>query len=295
MAEYYDPMKAKLSDVHFLESVKDDVSWAAGEKFDGYREQIHLLNTGNEMWSSGGNSHIGGVPQFHVLVPALHDTILDCEGLSPTRRIEDNATCFKCTYPDESIAWQDKNGMAFVVIFDILKYKGLITMDLPFYKRRVLLENAFSELSRHCMWNTQARLEQLVFKDKVKFYQGIIDRTKEEGHEGIILKDMGAVYKPGNRGRAWLKVKRVEPLTYLITGFINGTGKYANMIGAVCYGSKPGEQLGTASGMDDSVRQDMTDHPDKYVGKKAYFECQEITDMNVMRHPRYKGMVSQRR
>ncbi len=284
MTDYYEPMKAKRVDTLFLTSINNDTRWAAGEKFDGYREQLHLLNTGNQLWSSGGNSHIDCVPQFKVIVPELDDTILDCEGLSPTRRIEDNATCFKSS---DALRWQDEHGMAFLVVFDILRYKGEDCMHLPFFKRRVLLEVAFKVMSRYCMWNTQLRLENLIMTHKLEYYYSIITRTKEEGHEGVMLKDMNASYTPGKRGPAWYKAKRTEVVVARITGFLPSasTDKYAGMVGSVTYGYQNCE--GSASGLNDDLRRDMTDHPDKYIGKLAYFECQEITDMGVMRHPSY--------
>lgn len=291
MTDFIPPMKAKLADEVFLTSIDDDPTWVAGEKFDGFREQLHLLTTGNELLSSEGNSHIAGVPQFKTLVPTLHDTILDSEGMAPTRRLEDNSTCFKVVaHPEDAIAWQDEHGMAFLVIFDILRYKGLDTVDLPFYKRRVLLESAFKELTRYCLFNTQVRLERLVVKGKLQYFREIVARTKVEGHEGIVLKDLGAAYKPGRKGNAWLKVKRYETLVYRIAGFLSSgsTDKYAGQIGSIVYG----DNIGSASGIDDDTRLDMTKYPEKYVGKLAWFECQEITDMGVMRSPRFKGLLT---
>ena len=289
--EYIEPMKAKLSDIAFLSSVSNDPRWVAGEKFDGYRELLYLGTDHNELISSGGNNHIHCVPQFKVVIPELADTILDCEGMAPTRRLEDNAGCFKCD-PQSAIAWQDKHGMAFLVTFDILQYRGQLIIDMPFMQRRRFLEDVYATMIRHSFFNTQLRLEKLVIDNKLAYYNQITARTTQEGHEGIILKDMRAPYQPGKRGNAWLKVKRFESLTYYIIDFEPGTGKYEGMVGAVVYGVNNGfyTALGTASGMTDGERLDMTDHPEKYLNKKALFECQEITDNGVMRHPRYIRM-----
>ncbi len=286
MVDYIEPMKAKLSDTGFLESVSDDTRWGAGEKFDGFRELLYLEADHNLLLSSGGNNHLPCVPQFNVVIPELAGTIVDCEGLSPTRRLEDNSTCFKSpSYPQYAIQWQQEHGLATLVVFDILRYKGQECMGIEFEKRRVLLKIVVDKLIAAGM---PVRMEQLVMTGKLNFFYGIIKRTREEGHEGIILKDMKALYYPMKRANAWLKVKRFEILVYPICGFMGGTGKYTNMVGAVCYG----DNLGTASGMDDAVRQDMTDHPEKYKGKLAYFKCQEITDMGVMRHPDYLRLLT---
>ena len=294
MQSYIEPMKAKLSDTKFLSSVSNDGDYAAGEKFDGYRELLYLGTDYNELISSGSHDHIHCVPQFKTLVPELADTILDTEGLSPTRRLEDNASCFKCD-PSSAIAWQDKNGLATLVAFDLLRFKGQDVIHLPFTERRKLLEQAYAIMIRHCFFNTQLRLEQLVFTNKLAYYYQIVARDVCQGHEGVILKDMNAPYGAGKRSSAWLKVKRFESLTYYIIDFVPGTGKYSNCIGAVVYGERLPNGLlsaiGTASGMTDGERLDMTQNSYKYIGKKALFECQELTDMNVMRHPRYIRML----
>lgn len=289
---YIEPMKAKLSDVEFLERVNNDHRWGAGEKFDGYRELLYLGAERNEMFSSLGTSHIDKVPQFKQLVKELAGTVIDCEGLSPTRRLEDNASCFKSD-PPNAIDWQRRNGNATLAVFDVLRYKGLDVTKEQFGSRRTTLMWIATILQK-C--DFPIRLEELVFENKLAYYKKIVARSAAEGHEGIILKDMFAPYTPGKRGNAWLKVKRRERLKYHITGFLPGCGKFDGMVGAVIYGAFGHDDfydIGSASGMDDAVRQDMMDHPDKYLHQEAWFECQEITSNGVMRHPRYKGLVKE--
>ena len=281
----YEPMKAKTSDVLFLERVSNDARWGAGEKFDGYREVLYLGKRSNEMLSSLGNSHIAKCPQFQVVLPELSDTVLDCEGLSPTRRLEDNASCFKADAPN-AIAWQKKYGEATLVVFDILQFCGRDVTKEQFIDRIPLLTRVMARLS-HVI---PVKQEVLIYRKKSDYYNKIIARTQMEGHEGIILKDLYAPYTSGKRTNAWLKVKRIEHLQYLIKGFIPGCGKYDGQVGAIVYGTT-NRDIGTSSGMDDNVRDDMTQHPKNYIGHKAHFECQEVTSNGVMRHPRYKGLV----
>ncbi len=291
--DFIPPMKASLSGVEFLEKVSNDTLWYAGEKFDGYREQLHLGAESNEMFSSNGNSHIDKCPQFKVLVPEYAGTVLDCEGLSPTRMLEDNAACFKSDSA-RAIAWQSKYGLASLVAFDILRYKGSNCMHLPFTSRRALLVDVVNDLRRHSFYNTQLKLEELVLANKLGYYEKIVARTQAEGHEGVILKSAGAIYVPGGRGTAWLKVKREETLECTITGFIPGTGQFTNMVGSLMFvGESNGVKFtGYTSGMNFDERKDMTEHfNEKYRGRRCYVTCQEITRMGSLRHPRYMGMV----
>jgi ATP-dependent DNA ligase len=281
-------MKASLSSVEFLEKVSNDELWAAGEKYDGYREQLHLGEMRNELFSSLGTSHIDCVPQFKVLVPELAGTVLDCEGLGPTNMLEDNAACFKAD-PANAIAYQNTHGLARLVTFDLLLYKGEEVMSSPFLYRRAMLEKVFSILQRKCFFNTQLQLEKLIFKDKVEYWDMITGRSQAEGHEGVILKRLSAPYRPGARGDAWLKVKRQQTVVCEIVGFIGGTGQFAGMLGSIHFIGEGGVE-GYTSGMSVEERQDMTDHWDQYLGKKCIIECQEITRAGALRHPRYIGM-----
>ena len=282
------PMKARRADIEFLRHVSEDNNWAAGEKFDGFRELWYLGSVHNELLSSLGNSHIAKVPQFQTAVPELSGTVLDTEGMSPTRRREDNASCFKA-HPDSAIPWQQTNGSAFLVAFDVLAYKGRDVTREQFGSRRVVLEQVVSVLRCHGYTAQVLQLEKLVFNSKLRHYNTITARTQTEGHEGIILKDMYAPYTPGKRTNAWMKVKRTEVVVATILGFTSGCGKYKGQIGSVIFQAAGVE--GTASGMDDHERLQMTQHPELYIGKQAYFRGLEITDLGALNNPQYKGLA----
>ncbi len=287
----YKPMLAKPSNVDFLRQIENDSNWVAVEKFDGYRQLLYLSNQGNHLYSRYGNDHIKNCPQFQMIVPELDGTVLDCEGMSPTRRLEDNAACFKAHF-ENAVAWQNANGNAYLIAFDVLAYKGRDIIGEQYGSRRVVLESVFLQLERLKVLQEALFIERLVSRGIERYYNQILVR----GGEGVILKDLRSPYSPGKRGSAWLKVKRLEQYEYYISGFTAGAGKYEGMVGAVIYAEKVLDALvdiGTASGMDNETRIDMTVRPNFYAGKKALFECQKLTDRNVMRHPRWKGLVKE--
>lgn len=287
MEDYHiiQPMKAKLSDPTFLAQVSDDKSWAAGEKLDGYREILYIGAKRNEMLSSLGTSHIAQTPQFGRGVYDLRGTVLDCEGLSPTRYLEDTATCFKS---GGAVQWQKEHGQAFLLAFDILYYLGRPVFSLPFRERVVLLSEVIGRLKKVEGFG-DVRQEKLVYEGKMEYWESIVARKQTEGHEGVILKLLSAPYSPGKRGNAWLKVKREETVIATITGFLPGCGKFEGMIGSVVF--KNGVVEGSASGMDDDERRHMTEHMNEYLGQQAIFVGQSITRYGALRHPRYKGLV----
>ena len=279
----YSPMLAKPSSLDFLRQVEDDSNWAAVEKFDGYRQLLYLSNQGNHLYSRYGNDHIANCPQFQTIVPKLDGTVLDCEGLTPTRRLEDNAACFKA-HSENAIAWQKANGNAFLVAFDVLQWGDIIVLD----ERQELRSDWSSDIVLELQFKGMPiKAEELVLGGKKAYYDSLV----ANGGEGVILKDLRAPYTPGKRTSAWLKVKRLEHCEYFIRGFLPAAeGKFEGLIGSVVYGSYK-EDVGTASGMDDETRLDMTRFPNKYIWKKALFECQRLTDRGCMRHPRWKGLI----
>lgn len=285
----YEPMLAKPSSLDFLRQVEDNPDWVAVEKYDGYRELLYLSNQGNHLYSRYGNDHILNCPQFQAIVSQLDGTVLDCEGMAPTRRLEDNAACFKA-YPESAAAWQKANGNAYLIAFDVLAYKGEDVTGIPFGFRRVYLDDAFL-LLEDTAFREHLFLEGLTFEGKEVYYRRLV----VDGGEGIILKDLRAVYTPGKRTSAWLKVKRLEQHEYFICGFLPAAeGKFEGLIGSVMYTDSPlNPAIGTASGMDNETRVDMTVRPGFYVGKKALFECQSITSRGCMRHPRWQGLIKE--
>ena len=284
--DFIEPMKAKLSDTSFLEQIESDGEWAVGEKFDGYREQLHLGKTRNELFSSLGTSHIDKVPQFKPVVRELIGTVLDAEGMAPTRERDDNAACFKA-YPENAITWQRQYGNAYLVIFDVLYWTGEDITSWPFKDRLYMLHTFVVPALREVMPDFE--VEALKFTNKLNYYEEIIARTKPEGHEGVIAKRMDASYRPGKRGPGWLKIKRREDYICTIIGFLPGCGKFAGMVGSLVF--EGNEVSGTASGMDDAERALMTEHPEHYIGREIIIQAQEKTRYGALISPQYKGLV----
>ncbi|MEM3426747.1 MAG: hypothetical protein QW212_00605 [Nitrososphaerales archaeon] len=273
-----DIMKPHTTSLEFLAQVSDNPSWLAGEKFDGYRELWYINEARNDLISSGGNSHIAGLPQFQQGIPELAGTILDCEGMAPSRRLEDNAACFKSS---AAIEWQQKHGWAVLVIFDILRYRGRMVVDLPFSERRALLEKVFVKLP-----SSNVVLETLVVKNKLGYFHEVVSR----GGEGIVLKHRDAPYAMGKRSGAWLKLKRLETAVATVVGKLPGVGQFEGLIGSLEVVTDSGYRA-WVSGMSYSERVYMTEHFQELLGEKVVIEYQQVTSGGALRHPRYRGMV----
>jgi DNA ligase-1 len=107
-----------------------------------------------------------------------------------------------------------------VNVFDVLYYNGKSLLKEEFCKRRSLLSKIVDVHPRKIV------LSSIIVTDKEaeanKFYQASLDA----GNEGIMAKNLNAVYKPGSRVGFGVKVKPVmESLDLVITGAEWGEGK----------------------------------------------------------------------
>ncbi len=107
-------------------------------------------------------------------------------------------------------------------IFDILYYNGKSVIDKPFHERRAILNKIIHPKDRVIV------LSRIMITDKedeaVKFYNESLDK----GNEGIMVKNLEAIYKPGSRVGFGVKVKPVmESLDVAIVGAEWGEGKRA--------------------------------------------------------------------
>ena len=124
--------------------------------------------------------------------------------------------------------------------------------------------------------------------DKTKFYKEVI----REGGEGVMAKDLSSPYL-SKRSDSWRKIKEVDTYDFVILGFTQGKGRHSKRVGAIVYGVyEEGKliPLGKSSGMTDEERNDMVRNPQKYIGKVAEFDAQELTKDLAMRFPRFRQL-----
>jgi ATP-dependent DNA ligase len=90
-----------------------------------------------------------------------------------------------------------------------------------------------------------------------------------QGYEGLVLR----------QGDRWLKVKPKETYDVLVTGIVEGTGKYAGKLGALITDMG---KVGT--GFTDKDREDLFTLP---INTIIEVECMELTPKGKFRHPRF--------
>jgi len=128
-----------------------------------------------------------------------------------------------------------------VNVFDILYYGNKSLLNEPFRKR--------TELIRRIVKNYPYRIihsKQIITsneKTAEKFYK----RALKDNQEGIMFKNLDAIYQPGKRVGHMLKLKPEErDLDLVIVGAEYGTGKRSGWMSSfilACKGKKRGEYL----------------------------------------------------
>jgi DNA ligase-1 len=103
-----------------------------------------------------------------------------------------------------------------LVLFDLLLLNGEALIDSPYTFRRQTLEGVCGSISV---------VPQLVTSDS-REAEGFFEVALQEGHEGLMAKRLDSAYKPGIRGKAWLKIKRsMETLDLIVTAAEYGYGR----------------------------------------------------------------------
>lgn len=110
------------------------------------------------------------------------------------------------------------------VAFDLLALDGESLVERPYEERRALLAGLDLggrwQAPRHHLGEGAALLEA----------------TRREGLEGVVAKRLGSPYRPGVRGRDWLKLRLRRRQDFLIGGWIRGEGGRSGRLGSLLLG-----------------------------------------------------------
>jgi bifunctional non-homologous end joining protein LigD len=113
------------------------------------------------------------------------------------------------------------------VLFDVLWADGASLLEEPYERRRAVLEGLGLESDR-------VRISPSV----VGHGDAVLATAREQGLEGVIAKRLDCPYQPGRRSPGWVKVKLVGREDFLIGGWVPGTGRREDRIGALLLGER---------------------------------------------------------
>lgn len=146
------------------------------------------------------------------------------------------------------------------IAYDVLYSNGNVLVDKPFRIRRNVLDTLHLESEA-----LKSAVSQR-FQDVVALDDEFI-RARDRGNEGLMIKDPNATYKPGRRGKEWLKIKRaMATLDVVVTAAEVGTGKRSRFLSDYTFAVRASEtdptllNLGKAySGLTDAEVTELSD------------------------------------
>lgn len=110
-------------------------------------------------------------------------------------------------------------------VFDIVFHDNKSLISKPFGERRKILEKIIKEKD----W--QIKLAEQIITDNEKEVEKFYEKALEDGQEGLMGKNLEAIYKPGARIGYAVKLKPEDKdLDLVITGAEWGTGKRAGWL-----------------------------------------------------------------
>ena len=307
MPRALEPMKAKLAELP-----SDDEGWGFEIKWDGVRA-IAFCETGRvKLVSRSGKDVTKAYPEIGEIAKGLGgaEAVLDGEvvafdeaGRPSFQRLQRRMHVRDA----DQVRRLRRDVPVTYVIFDLLYLDGESLLDLTYEERRARLQGLELDATA---WRTPA------------YHRGdgasLLSLTRSQGLEGVVGKRLDSTYKPGKRGRDWIKVKNTVGQEVVVAGWLPGKGKRSGSIGALLtgywegegderrlrYGGKVGTgfseaELKMLAERLEPLRRDETPFEGRQPERAAIFaepelvaevEFTEWTDAGTLRHPSYKGL-----
>jgi bifunctional non-homologous end joining protein LigD len=225
MPEHLAPMLARTGRLP-----RDEEQWAFEVKWDGVRA-ISYWRPGRLRIESRNLKEIDSrYPELRALGRQLgmREAVLDGEivafderGLPSFERLQKRMHLAS----ESAIRRAARETPVTYAIFDLLYLDGRLTTELPYRRRRELLE--------------QLQLKGPAWQVPTHHQGGgreLLAATAEQGLEGVIAKRLDSLYRPGQRGGEWVKVKNVNKQEFVIGGWLPGKDGRSGQLGALLVG-----------------------------------------------------------
>ena len=189
-------------------------------KLDGARVQIHKRGAEVRLFSRSLAELTGSLPEVADAVRRelrAEQAIVEGEviALNPEGRPRPFQELMRRIGRERDVAEMQREIPVRLFLFDCLVNDDGLLIDQPNAARWRALGEICGALPR------VERALPLTVADGVAF----LDRARAAGHEGVMAKDLGSPYVPGERGKHWLKVKPVMTLDLAIVAADWGYGR----------------------------------------------------------------------
>jgi DNA ligase-1 len=197
------------------------------DKFDGIRAQAHVQNGRVAIFSRTLDEISIRFPELEAPLAALPtDVIIDGEIITargqeilPFSDLQKRLG--RKTVSEELLA---STPVVFVG-WDLLYATGKVLIDDPLQARRLRLEEIIGAGTERVRLSLSKRFADASALDDE------FDAARARGNEGLMIKDPSSLYKPGRRGREWLKLKKaLATLDVVVTAVELGHGKRRSVL-----------------------------------------------------------------
>jgi len=196
-------------------------------KMDGARIQVHRAGDDVRVYTRSLNEITGAVPEIAESVRAFAEGTLVLDGEAIAFDASGRPHPFQITMRRFGRKLNVESMRAELPIqayfFDCLRFGEHGIADRPTHERFQALERIVPEAMRIPRLVTSSEPEAAAF----------YDAAIAAGHEGLMAKSLDAPYEAGNRGAAWLKIKRAHTLDLVVLaaewGHGRRTGKLSNL------------------------------------------------------------------
>ena len=196
------------------------------DKFDGIRAQAHVANGRVAIYSRTMDEVTHRFPELVEPLRSLKtDAIIDGEIVPASDDAILPFSELQKRLGRKTVGTQLLIGVPVVLVaYDILYATNKILIYEPLAERRRMLEQLVQG-------SGPIRLsEGKLFKDAA-LLDDEFDRARARGNEGLMIKSPHSSYKPGRRGREWLKLKRaIATLDVAVTAVEVGHGKRRHLL-----------------------------------------------------------------
>ena len=201
--------------------------WIFEEKYDGIRAVCEKKKDRVRLWSRTGQDLTAGFAEVVEALRALPDddlvldgelVIFDRAGVSRFQLLQRRGI--------------DPRARPVYVVFDVLRTQGRDVTRWPIEQRRARLLALVPKRAGPLMPSRQLR----------KTGPAALTTAREKGWEGVIAKQRGSVYEPGERARSWRKLKVRGEAEFVIGGYTPPQGSRAEF-GALLVGMFDGPKL----------------------------------------------------
>jgi DNA ligase-1 len=261
----FHPLKFMLaSPIQSPEEIRRSITgmFFVEDKYDGIRGQLHKAGERVAIYSRTLDEITHRFPELHDTLLALPgEVILDGEILAardgrilPFKNLQ--ARLGRKVVGADILA---QTPVIFVA-YDLLYQDGEVLLEAPLEQRRARLEGLLGKPDKMTRWQDDkmtgdqleslevlwsplhhVSLSNLVRCDNLEEIDALFDAARARNNEGLMVKDPASAYKPGRRGREWLKVKRaLAALDVVVTAVEVGHGKRRHVLSDYTFAVRAG-------------------------------------------------------